>query len=474
MNHRKEAPPQAVDVNPHSPAPSPKKHKKKRRRIILLSILAFLVIVRIILPYVVLHFANQRLAKIHGYYGHVEDLDLAIYRGAYTIYDLYINKMDTVSGKQTDFFKSKSIDLSVHWGALLHGKLVGELELEEPLLAFTKDKTEPNQVKKDSGDFRSLLRDFMPLKINRFEIARGTIKYVDKGSKPPVDIQMTETNIVAENLRNSQDSSVLLPSNVKASAEVYGGKLYLQARFDALAEKPTFDMKAELKDTRLPDLNAFFKAYANIDISKGTFGLYTELAAKDGKFVGYVKPVIHDLKVVGPEDKNDKLGQKFWEGFVGTVAFIFKNQRHDQLATKVPLEGTFNKSKVNLWYTVGEVLYNAFIQALRPSIDKEVGIGTVEKAEMNGDFKEEKKEKKGFFKKLFGGKDDKDKKEDNKDKAKDKAKEEKEKVKDKAKEGKEKVSEKASEEKKNLKEKKEKEEKNAADKKKDKKNEDKK
>jgi len=97
----------------------------KKKYKILISIVALLIVIRIILPYVVLHYANKSLANMKGYFGHIEDIDLSIYRGAYTINDIYLNKTDTVTKKQTDFFKAKNIDLSVEWGAIFHGSIVG-------------------------------------------------------------------------------------------------------------------------------------------------------------------------------------------------------------------------------------------------------------------------------------------------------------------------------------------------------------
>ena len=54
-------------------------------------------------------------------------------------------------------------------------------------------------------------------------------------------------------------------------------------------------------------------------MNKGTLGLYTEFAAKDGKYKGYVKPIIKDLDVVGPEDKKDNFLQKTWETIIGAA-----------------------------------------------------------------------------------------------------------------------------------------------------------
>ncbi|MFY9307903.1 MAG: DUF748 domain-containing protein [Bacteroidia bacterium] len=372
---------------------SSKKGKKKRRMRVIIIIVASLIAIRIALPYVVLHYANKTLANMDGYYGHVEDIDLAIYRGAYKIKDIYLNKKDSVTNRETEFFNTRLIDLSIHWNALLEGKIVGELELTDPTLRFTKDKVEPAELQKDTTDFRKLLDGFMPLKINRFEIINGIIQYVDNNSSPKVNIEMTNTHILAENL-TTEKSETLLPSTVTASANVYDGTLEFNMKLDALADNPTFDMNAELKNTSLPKLNEFFKAYGKFDVNKGTMGMYTEVAARDNKFVGYVKPIIKDLDVVGKEDKNDETLHKVWEGFIGSIGVILKNQKHDQVATKVPMEGTLKNASTNLWYAIMDVLRNAFIRALQPSLDNEINIGTVEQAETE-------EEKKGFIQKIF-------------------------------------------------------------------------
>ncbi len=49
----------------------------------------------------------------------------------------------------------------------------------------------------------------------------------------------------------------------------------------------------------------------------------------------------------------------------GTVGFggeVFSNQRKDQLATKIPLEGSFANPETDIWYTIVDLLRNAFIQ----------------------------------------------------------------------------------------------------------------
>jgi hypothetical protein len=236
-------------------------HKIKKKYIIIGSIILLLIILRLLLPTIVLRYANNTLANMNGYYGHVQDIDIALYRGAYQLNNIYINKRDSATQKQTPFFSANTIDLSIEWRALFEGSVVGQMELFSPKLIFTKDKTEIDQVAKDTNDFRKVLKDFMPLKVNRFEAHNGSIHYVDSTASPKVDIYLTETYILAHNLKNTSDKREKLPSSVIAKANVYGGSLSLKMKLDGLADDPTFDLSAELKNANLVKVNNFFKAY---------------------------------------------------------------------------------------------------------------------------------------------------------------------------------------------------------------------
>ena len=352
-----------------------------------------LIIIRLILPYIILQYANKTLAGIDGYYGHINDINLSIYRGAYQINDFYLDKIDSVEQKHVPFISSKIIDLSIEWRSLFHGKIVGELEFSNPVLHFVKEKVEPEEIQKDTSDFRTLLKKFMPLKINRFVINYGSIKYTDSTSNPPVNIFLDNAQILAENLSSIEDTS-LLPSTITAQSNIYGGELNLKMKIDPLAGQPTFDLNLNLENTDLVELNDFFKAYANVDINKGTFGLFIEVAAKEGRYIGYVKPVIKDLDVVGPEDRNDTFLNKIWEGIAGASGVILRNQKEEQIATKIPLEGNFKQTNVGTLTAIVGILRNAFIQAVYPAIDNQINLNSVNK------IKED--EKKGFFQKVFG------------------------------------------------------------------------
>lgn len=380
-----------------------RRHRRRKKAItIILVALAFIVAVRLALPYVVLSYANKTLAEMDGYNGHIEDIDLAIIRGAYKLDSIYINKVDSVTQKETPFLAASLVDLSIEWRSLFKGSLVGEIIVEDPVVRFEKEKVEPKDVQKDSSDFRQVLDDFMPLEINRLEFRNGRLQYVDNTSAPKVNISMTDVDVIALNLKNSYDSAAVLPARIDAQATVYDGRLDMKMKLNPLAEVPTFDMNAEWKNTNLVKLNEFFQAYAKIDVNKGTFGLYTEVAAKEGNFTGYVKPLLEDVDVLGKEDQKDNILKKAWEGITGTVTEVFENQSKETFATKIPFEGKIENPKANIFFAIMQILENAFINALQPSIDQQVNLTTI-------DQKQEEEKKKGLLEKVFGGKDDKEK-----------------------------------------------------------------
>ncbi|MFN3378851.1 MAG: DUF748 domain-containing protein [Runella zeae] len=349
----------------------------KRFKVFAITI-GILVIIRLLLPYVVLQYANKTLATMSGYYGHISDIDLSLYRGAYQIKEIFLNKVDDKSHQQTEFFKAQKIDLAIQWKPLFKRRIVGQLVFEKPTLIFTKNKIELEDVQRDSSDFRKILKDFMPLQVNLFEIRQGSIHYVDPYVSPKVDISLEDTYVLAQNLTNAEEKDNDLPATVSARAKAYEGSMVLNMKLNPLAYDATFDLNAEIKNSNLVLLNDFFKAYGRFDVSKGNLGLYTEFAANEGKFKGYVKPIIKDLEILGREDKKDSFFQKLWEGIADGVGNVLENPKKEQVATKLAMEGSFEKPRIRTLDAVFELLRNAFIRALVPSVDHQITLKSLQ------------------------------------------------------------------------------------------------
>ena len=133
-----------------------------------------------------------------------------------------------------------------------------------------------------------------------------------------------------------------------------------------------FHPEAILTEMGLELLNNFIKAYTNTDVERGTFSLFAEVAAEDGKMKGYVKPIIEDLKILDWDKEEGNFFQKLWEGLVGLTTEVLENQPKDRFATKVPIEGNLNQPDIKIWPTVWNVFKNAFIQAFKKDVEGSV------------------------------------------------------------------------------------------------------
>ncbi len=349
--------------------------KRKTLAIILGSVLLLLIAIRIALPYILLKLVNKELQNIPGYTGHVDDIDVALIRGAYKIKSI---KLEKTGGKiPVPFFSAPLIDLSLQWASLFHGRIVGKIEVDQPILNFVKGPTEETSQTKIDSSWTDVVKKLMPLKLNKFEIVEGQIHYRDFHSKPTFDIYTRQVHILAENLSNAEKNKELLPSTITASAEVYGGKATASMKMDALAKTPTFDGKAKLEGLNLVNLNNFIDAFAKFDIKSGEISIYTEAAAKNGLITGYTKPIIKNLKVLNWEKDKEKPLKIAYEAVAEAIAWIFKNHNKEQLATKVEFEGNIKNPNIDIWYLIGQILKNAFIQALYPSLENSVNINSV-------------------------------------------------------------------------------------------------
>jgi hypothetical protein len=93
------------------------------------------------------------------------------------------------------------------------------------------------------------------------------------------------------------------------------------------------------------------------------------MAVDDSKITGYVKPVAQDIKVVDWEKDKEKPLNLIWQSIVGVVAEFFENQKEDQFATKVPLQGNLEDIKSGVWPTIWNIFRNAFVQAFERNTD---------------------------------------------------------------------------------------------------------
>lgn len=353
-----------------------------------------LVIARLLLPYFVLRYVNKTLADMGDYTGHVEDIDIQLIRGAYQIDDLRIRK---VNGKiKEPFLSMPKTDLSVEWQALFKGKLVSEVEAYEPELNFAFSDDEASSQTGAEVDWTEYLRKLLPIHINRFSVINGKVNLTSLVTQPRADLSLQQFNAEIRNIRNVVDQGKKLPSPVVASGDVpgYGGKMIFSANMNLLKELPDFDYNLRFTDVQLVKVNPLARAYANIDFERGTMSVFSEMAMLDGKLNGYLKPLTKQMKIFKlDEHEGRSVGKFFTELLAQAGTAVLKNQKKDQVATRIPLRGTVENIQTALWPTLFGVLRNAYIEAFRGEFDNTITLKDALK-DVKNDFKAKRAERK--------------------------------------------------------------------------------
>lgn len=344
-------------------------------RIVVLTVIALLIVGRLVMPAAVKHYVNRKLQQLPGYGGSIGDVDIHLYRGAYSIHDVDIFKK--TNSVPIPFVSAKRVDFSVQWKELRNGALVGEVALDRAQLNFAKGARKEEDQTHIDRSWVEVVQDLFPFKINRFEIRDSEVHYVDLGRTPAIDLSVTNLHILCRNITNSRNVTNELPTPFEVSGtSVGGGELRVSGAANPFTKSPRFDVDASMEGVDLTALNEFLRAYAKFDVKRGRLDFYTEMAAADGRFKGYVKPLIQDLDIVDLSDDAKKPLKLFWESFVAGVMKLFKNQPRDRFAAKVPIEGDIDKPDTGMVETLASVLRNAFIKALSPRVDDTINLET--------------------------------------------------------------------------------------------------
>lgn len=354
---------------------SRKEAKPKRHRfwrgfgIFLLVLIVVLAIVRAVLPGMVRDYVNRTLDRSQIYAGKIGEVELHLWRGAYSIQNIQISK--TTGNVPVPLFAAKQIDLAIQWNALLHGRIVGQILLTQPQLNFVDAPTDDQTQTGAGGPWLQIIQDLFPFRINRAVIQDGSIHFRAYQKKTPVDVYLSEVQVSVDNLGNIRDEITPLVATVQATALVMDqAKLEFNMTLDPFSYRPSFNMAMRLLGLDLTRINDLAKSYGQFDFEHGWLDLVIETDCKQGQFTGYVKPLFRNLQIFSltQDIRDENVLRVFWQALVGTVTNVFKNWSRDQFGTVIPFSGNATGTTTDVLATIGNILRNAFIRAYLPRL----------------------------------------------------------------------------------------------------------
>lgn len=337
----------------------------------ILIVLAILVLLRLLLPYIILRFLNFKLTRQKNLRGTVGTVTIKLMRRHISLKNIRIYKKEEVD----PFLIVGMVEVSFKWAALLKKKFVGSIAVIQAEVELDKEQwasadTGADDQSLQPSHLRAMLQRMIPFCAD-LVFHECTVRYKDLHASPPVDVALEHIEVVVKDFSNFPQRASY-PATIRATSKTFEGTLNLHVRLYPLEEFLNLDLNFELVDGNMVLLNDFFRQYAHVDIGEGSFDIYSEVNVKNGVFKGYVKPILKNLKIVTIEDSGDRFFQKLWEGLVGFVVRLLRNKKTGDLATEIPVQGFLANPKIDVLSAIAGVFQNAFINAIRPSWHKPI------------------------------------------------------------------------------------------------------
>ncbi len=136
---------------------------------------------------------------------------------------------------------------SVHWSALLRGRLVADFEIDRPVLDINLTQLRQEAAEKvpiEDRGWQGAVNAIYPLKVNLLTVRDGRFTYIDEDPQRPLNL--SEISLQANNIRNVHSPERVYPSPFHFSARVFEkGSAAVNGQANFLAE-PHPGLEAEV------------------------------------------------------------------------------------------------------------------------------------------------------------------------------------------------------------------------------------
>ncbi len=201
-------------------------------------------------------------------------------------------------------------------------------------------------------------------------VRKSEVGVTNTMADPPFRVFLTDVSLDVDNVSNQRAEGV---GKIHLTGKFMGsGRTEATMGFRPTPKGPDFDLLLKLEETDMTTMNPLLRQYGKFDVVEGKFSLYSELHGKGGLVTGYVKPLVRDVKAYDPTQDQDKsFTKKLYEKLVNVATKILKNFPRKEVATKVDVAGQIDQPQTSVLQAIGNLLRNAFIQAILPGLERE-------------------------------------------------------------------------------------------------------
>ena len=316
-------------------------------------------LIRAMMPTWITNYVNRGVDRMGNYHGRVASVDVHLWRGTYSINELWIEKQN--GRVPVPLVHASRTDLTISWSAIMAGTAVAVIHIEQPEVNFVNGASSESTQYGEGVDWRAQIEALLPVRLGEIHVHDGRVHLRDFGSTPPIDLLATDVDVAVLHLTArpgpERAGSLTLAARMLGNAPVTA-----RAHFDARDSLRDFSFITQGTGLHLRAASSILTAYAALDVESGTADFVMELDAKNGRLTGYAKPIFHDVKMLNwKEDIEEHHANPFrlvWEFIAGRT--ILKNHDEGPLATRVEINGAIGPTKTNQVEEIVDILRNAF------------------------------------------------------------------------------------------------------------------
>ena len=370
---------------------------------------------RALLPPLLTKVLNTILARIPGYKGHVDAVELKLTKGQFAMRGISLRQSSGPAAHDQSL-DTHLVMLQLDWKSALSGKLVGEIEIDNPRLFLSLDAVNHNGAHSPKKpeiqthgevltqpSWQEKIARLYPFKLTEIRLLHGEVNITDIAGERDASLRLARLNVLGENITNTMELSPSLMSRISCRGRVMSqGSLALNGEGYLLAQSPTFNVDFKTENIDLKELRSVIKHFLELQVRNGLMDLYVEAAAKQGQIHGYAKPVFDHLEIEPPAHSSFGARVKAW--IAELIAKLGKNKKADRIATRMSFEGPLKDPHLDLMGAATQFLRNAFATALSASFEHRVRFtgATRTEAEVEIVYKKPPEARSGRMGRIFG------------------------------------------------------------------------
>ncbi len=342
----------------------------RRTRITVETILLVLAIICAVVwfcaPYWARDYINRGLSGLPDYTGRVERVRLHPWTASVDIYDFHIDKK---TGEiPVHFIYSPRWNVSLQWSEIFHGVERASVTIFDPRVNLVAGPSSGDSQIGISGVWINAIKALIPWRVNRVQILNGDVHFLDFHADPKVDLELNKLNVDAENISNSKKLKVPLPATIKITARpLLTGNFEMDMAINFDEKYATFSQDFRMEHVPAVGANSALQKYLKVRVKSGEIGLYSQLTGDKGVYHGYVKPFFDHLEFE-PKPTDQGNPGAIWSGVLNAVKGLFENDKK-VIATQTEISGRVDQPHIDVLGALAGVLWNAYIEALRPGFD---------------------------------------------------------------------------------------------------------